>query len=128
MLPLAIALVLVTAYAVAVTAYAAALSGQQRMMDKMAVDAKRQMRRETRRSTTYLDALMQRTGVQLYRRTHTNPDERPRPSRTIYAPSQLIERQRQEDSGVSSKPPIEQVPPAIAEQFLKDAANGNGAA
>jgi len=128
MLTLAIALVLVTAYAVAVSVFAAVLSGQQKMMNKMAVESRRRERRETRQSRLYLDALMQKTGVQLFRRTHQNPDERPRPSRTIYPPSQLVDRQRREDSGVSSIPPIEQVPPAIAEQFLKDAAKGNGAA
>jgi hypothetical protein len=52
---LVIALVLVTAYAVAVSVVAAALFGQQKMMNKMAVEAKRQVRRETRAGARYLD-------------------------------------------------------------------------
>jgi len=120
-------IVVLSTYAVSVSVFAALLYGQQRMMNKMSVEAKRRERREIRKSNTYLEALMQKTGLTLYRRTHQDPEKMPRPSRNIITPSQLIHRQRQEDAGGVKRPPFEQVPPAIAESFLEDAAS-NGAA
>jgi hypothetical protein len=118
---------LLSAYAVAVSVFAASLYGQQRMMNKMAVEAKRREHRETRKSENYLEALMRRTGIDIFRRTPEPPDSPPRPSRNIVPPSQIIQRQREEDANVP-KQTIEQVPPAIRSRFLQDAANANGAA
>ena len=124
---IAIAFVFLSAYAIAATALAGTLYGRERLVSKMTLEARRRERRETRKSTQYLAALMQTKGVQLYRRT--TPDAEPRPSRNIVIPSQAIQRQRDLDAGLPIQHErLEPVPPAIKQGFLRDATRTNGAA
>lgn len=95
------------------------LFGQQRMMNKMAVDAKRRERRQTNELRTLHNKFSEKAGFgSLYRR----PAPQPQPSTTgrrITAPSQTISELKKEIGKVPKFK--ETVPPGIKEEFLNGA-------
>lgn len=95
------------------------LYGQQKLMNKMLVDAKREKRRMTRSLELWQSKLLQKAGVPggLYKRVFTDTEPLP-PAHRVVSPSQAISDLKKEmATGIKQKI----VPSSIGNEFLADA-------
>lgn len=117
------ALIASSLIAIAALFAAGYLYGQQKIMNKMAVEAKRVNARLTRDLTTWQSKLLEQSGAGPLHRRVFNDDTATPPKYRIVAPSRAIsELKVEQQTGIKQVPkPKETVPVTIATEFLQDA-------
>ncbi len=123
-LAIGLAVLLVAASLVAIAAVFAAgwLHGQQRMQNKQAVESKRRERRLQRTVELWQGKALERSGIGPLKRQPLPTNHDPRPARRFVTASEAVSEMVKEDRfGTPPKSSTRQVPPAISDEFLKDA-------
>lgn len=122
-LAIGLAVLLVATSIVAIAAVFAVgwLHGQQRMLNKQAVESKRRERRQQRTVELWQTKALERAGLGPLKRQPVPTNHETKPARRFVTPSEAVGEMRKEDRfGKAPKSSTRQVPPAISDGFLKD--------